>query len=138
MTPDYRALAEIRHQIRRFLAFSEEAALAAGVEPAQHQLLLTIVGLPVDVRPTIGAIAERLMIRHHSAVELVGRLVRLKLIARARSDADRREVLLRITAKGERLLKRLSVSHMSELRTMGPALVDALRTVIRRRKQGAR
>jgi O6-methylguanine-DNA--protein-cysteine methyltransferase len=63
----YRALAEFRHQIRLFLHFSEEAVRQAGIEPQQHQLLLAIKGIPVGTQPTIGRIAERLQIRHHTA-----------------------------------------------------------------------
>ncbi|MEZ0228218.1 MAG: MarR family transcriptional regulator [Planctomycetota bacterium] len=133
MPPDYQALAEVRHQIRRFLAFSERAALDAGLEPAQHQLLLAIVGLPRGTRPTIGALAERLLLKHHSAVELAGRLVRRRLVRRARSDQDGREVLLEVTAQGHRLLARLSVVHSSELRTRGPDLVKALQPLIGRK-----
>src|ERR1700692_3474102 len=71
---EYRALAEFRYQIRRFLQFSAEAARQYGLEPQQHQPLLAVKGPPDDVRPTIGELAERLQIQHHSAVELVDRL----------------------------------------------------------------
>jgi DNA-binding MarR family transcriptional regulator len=139
MIPRYDALSEIRHQIRRFLVFSERAALAAGLEPAQHQALLAIVGRPRDAKPTVGFVAQRLVVRHHTAVELVGRLARGGLVRRERSAEDRREVLLEVTAKGLRLLQKLSVVHASELRTRGPELVKSLRTVMRRRvRQGVR
>src|SRR5438477_12131136 len=97
---DYEALAELRYQIRRFLHFSEEAARAAGLEPRQHQLLLTLKGLPRDVRPRIGELAERLQIQHHSTVELVNRLASGGYVRRRREGPDRREVLLSLTAKG--------------------------------------
>src|SRR4051794_36610454 len=71
---DYQALAEFRYHIRRFIRFSESAARNAGIEPQQHQLLLAVKGLPEDVEPTIGEIANRLHVVHHSAVELVDRL----------------------------------------------------------------
>ncbi len=90
---DYEALAELRYQIRRFLSFSEQAARAAGLEPRQHQLLLGLKGLPAKARPTIGELAERLQIQHHSAVELVNRLSAAGYIRRARAGEDRREVL---------------------------------------------
>src|SRR5205085_7219553 len=115
------------------LAFSEQAALAVGLEPRQHQLLLAIVGSPARVSPTVGDVAEQLIIKHHSAVELIDRLARRGLVARLRNDDDRREVLLKVTAKGERLLRKLSVAHVAELRTRGPHLVKALRVLTRSR-----
>src|ERR1700683_5655219 len=71
---DYQSLAELRSQIRHFLYFSEQAAREAGLEPRQHQLMLTLKGLPAGTRPRIGELAERLQIQHHSTVELVNRL----------------------------------------------------------------
>jgi DNA-binding MarR family transcriptional regulator len=124
---DYEALAELRYQIRRFLSFSEQAARGAGLEPRQHQLMLALKGLPAKARPTIGELAERLQIQHHSAVELVDRLVAAGYIRRARGDEDRREVLLSLAPKGERVLRQLSLHHRTELRSAGPALVTALR-----------
>jgi len=124
---DYEALAELRYQIRRFLSFSEQAARGAGLEPRQHQLMLALKGLPANSRPTIGELAERLQIQHHSAVELVNRLVAAGHIRRTRAGEDRREVLLSLTPKGERVLRQLSLHHRTELRAAGPALVTALR-----------
>jgi len=131
---DYEALAELRYQIRRFLSFSEQAARAAGLEPRQHQLLLGLKGLPAKARPTIGELAERLQIQHHSAVELVNRLSAAGYIRRARAGEDRREVLLSLTPRGEKVLRTLSLHHRAELRSAGPALVKALR----RAMQGSR
>lgn len=128
--PDYQALADFRYEIRRFLAFSEEAARRAGLEPQQHQALLALRGLDGKERATIGALARRLMIRHHSAVELAYRLEAPGLIRRSRNDADRREVLLELTARGERLLDKLSAVHRSELRSAGHRLLRALRAVL--------
>jgi len=124
---DYESLAELRYQIRRFLSFSEQAARGAGLEPRQHQLMLGLKGLPAKARPTIGELAERLQIQHHSAVELVNRLAFAGYIRRAKGGEDRREVLLSLTPKGERVLRRLSLHHRAELRSAGPALVKALR-----------
>jgi DNA-binding MarR family transcriptional regulator len=124
---DYQSLAELRHQIRRFLHFSEKAAKTAGLEPRQHQLLLALKGLPEGVRPRIGELAERLHIQHHSAVELVNRLAGRGFVRRRRGGQDRREVLLSLTPKGERVLRELSIYHRQELRNAGPALVAALR-----------
>src|SRR5689334_5553614 len=101
-TREYRALAELRYVIRRFLNFSEAAARDAKVEPQQHQLLLALKGMPPGGRPTVGAIAERLQLRHNSAVELAQRSIERGLLERRGSQTDRREVLLRITPRGER------------------------------------
>jgi DNA-binding MarR family transcriptional regulator len=127
---DHQALAEFRYRIRRFLTFSEREARAAGIEPRQHQLLLAIKGLPEGQRPTIRTLAERLQVRHHSAVELANRLVERRLATRRRSDVDGREVLIQITAQGERLLARLSLAHRNELRSVGPDLVRALEAIV--------
>ncbi len=134
---DYKALSEFRYQIRRFLRFSEQAARQAGLEPQQHQLLLLLKGLPPEVQPRIGVIAERLQIQHHSAVELVDRLVQRGLVKRQRGGADRREVLLELTTRGERILETLSLHHREELRSAGPSLVGALQTLMRRAQHPA-
>ncbi|MFB3812879.1 MAG: MarR family winged helix-turn-helix transcriptional regulator [Terriglobales bacterium] len=133
---DYRALAEFRYQIRKFLRFSESAARTAGLEPQQHQLLLAIRGLPEGTPATIGNVADRLQIQHHSTVELVDRLVRRGLVQRKRGGEDRRQVLLQVTAKGDRLLRELSIHHEEELRTNGPALIAALRRMLTVAKKG--
>ncbi|HYL68207.1 MAG TPA: MarR family winged helix-turn-helix transcriptional regulator [Candidatus Limnocylindria bacterium] len=127
----YRALADFRYEIRRFLNFSEQAARAAGVEPQQHQALLAIKGLPLNREATVGHLAERLQIRPHTAVELAIRLERKKLIRRSRNSADRRQVFLRLTPRGERLLQNLSESHRAELSSAGPKLLCALETAVR-------
>ncbi len=127
---DYRALAAFRHEMRKFLAFSEAAARAAGVEPQQHQLLLAVRGLPPSQRPTIGTIAERLCVQHHTAVALVDKLESRGLIARERSDEDRREVLLKLSPLGEAVLESLSSLHRAQLQTAGPELIRMLRRII--------
>ena len=129
--PNYRAMAEFRYQIRRFLRFSEHAAREAGLEPQQYQLLLAIKGLPNGDKPRIGDIAERLQIQHHSTVELVDRLSKRSLVRRRRSENDRREVMLELTPKGDRLLQELAVHHRNEIREMGPELVASLKKVLR-------
>ena len=127
---DYQALAELRHQIRRFLHFSEQAARRAGLEPRQHQLMLAVKGLPDRARPRIAELAERLQLEHHSTVELANRLAKRGHIRRQAGE-DRREVLLRLTPKGEKVLRKLSLHHQDELRTRGPALIAALKRVMR-------
>src|SRR5580692_1964722 len=124
---DFESLAELRYQIRRFLHFSEQASRDAGLEPRQHQLMLTLKGLPTGTRPRIGELAERLQIQHHSTVELANRLAAGGYVRRHRGGEDRREVLLSLTPKGEKILRELSLHHKNELRTQGPALVSALK-----------
>lgn len=135
---DYESLAELRYQIRRFIGFSEQASRMAGLEPQQHQLMLSLKGLPRNVRPRIGELAERLQIRHHSAVELVNRLSVGGYVRRHRGGEDSRVVLLSLTAKGEQVLKKLSLQHRAELRTRGPVLLAALRRVLHTRKSATR
>jgi len=133
---DYESLAELRYQIRRFLRFSEEASSMAGLEPHQHQLMLALKGLPKNVRPRIGELAERLQIRHHSTVELVNRLSAGGYVRRHRGGEDGREVLLSLTPKGEEVLRELSLHHRAELRMRGPDLIAAMRRVLRSNNNG--
>jgi len=135
---DYRALADFRYEIRRFLNFSEGVARAAGIEPQQHQALLAIKGRQPGFETTVGVLAERLQIRHHSAVELSRRLEANGWLRRSRNGADRRAVQLRLTPRGERLLAKLSLSHRNELRTAEPRLIQALLLAIARRKNPRR
>ncbi len=128
---DYQALAEFRYQIRRFVHFSEKAARLAGIEPQHHQLMLAIKGKPDGEEPRIAYLAERLQIEHHSAGELVDRLVRKGLIARSRSQQDRREVHVELTARGARILAELTMDTRAELRSAAPALVATLRKLTR-------
>lgn len=131
---DYRALAEFRYRIRRFLHFSREAARLAGIEPQHHQLMLAIKGKPEGAEPRIAYLAERLQIRHHSAVELVDRMAQKGLVTRSRGDEDHREVYVHLTAHGERVLEELTLHTRSELRSAAPALVVTLRSVTAREK----
>jgi DNA-binding MarR family transcriptional regulator len=126
---DYQALAEFRYQIRKFLRFSEKAVQSAGLERGQYQLMLTIKGIPEGVRPRIRELANRLQIQHHSAVELINRLERGGYVRRERAQDDRREVLLALTPKGERVLGELALHHHDELRSAAPSLVASLRRV---------
>jgi DNA-binding MarR family transcriptional regulator len=135
---DYRALAEFRFQIRRFLGFSERAARDSGLEPRQHQLLLALKGLPDRTEPTIGELARRLQVEHHSAVEMVDRLERRRLVSRLRDETDRRRVLVRLTTRSDALLGVLSLSHRQELRAAAPALVQVLSRVIDGRRGPAK
>ncbi|MDE2515040.1 MAG: MarR family transcriptional regulator [Rhodospirillales bacterium] len=118
---DYRQLAAFRHALRRFLAFSEQAAEAAGLTPQQHQALLAIKGME-DGPPTIGALAEQLCIRPHSAVGLIDRLAARDLVTRAEDRADRRQVHVALTAAAEAMLEVLSAAHRAELERIAPTL----------------
>jgi DNA-binding MarR family transcriptional regulator len=124
---DYQSLAEFRYQIRRFQHFSEDAARLAGIEPQHHQLMLAIKGKPAGEEARIAYLAERLQIQHHSAGELVDRLVNKGLIARTRSSEDRREVFVKLTARGEHVLNELTLHTSAELRSAAPSLVAILR-----------
>jgi DNA-binding MarR family transcriptional regulator len=128
---DYQALAEFRYQIRHFLHFSEQAVKQAGLERGQYQLMLAIKGMPAGVRPRISELANRMQIRHHSTVELVNRLEAGGFVHRTRAEDDRREVLLALTPKGEKVLSELALHHHEELRSAGPELVAALRRIMR-------
>jgi DNA-binding MarR family transcriptional regulator len=132
---DYQALAEFRHQIRKFLRFSEQAVRGAGMEPGQYQLMLAIKGMPEKLRPRIRELANRMHIQHHSAVELVNRLEARGYVRRERAQDDRREVLLALTPKGERVLGELALHHHEELRTAAPGLVAALRRLMPRARK---
>ena len=126
---DYQALAAFRYQLRRFLRFSEQTARVAGLEPQQHQLLLVIRGMPAEKKPSVGELAERLQLQHHSTVELIDRTVERGLLERRRDTNDQRRVLIHLTRQGNNVLEQLSVLHRTELRSTGPALVQALQTL---------
>jgi DNA-binding MarR family transcriptional regulator len=127
----YRDLAEFRRQIRRFLHFSEATAKKHGIEAQQHQLLLAVHGLPEGVKPTIGEIASRLFIQHHSAVELVNRLEKTGAIARHPGTQDKREVWILLTPAGQAILRKLALAHRTELERSGPELASALNSTLR-------
>ncbi len=135
---DYQALAEFRYQIRKFLRFSEHAVQAAGLERGQYQLMLAIKGMPEGVRPRIRELANRMQIQHHSTVELINRLESGGYVRRERAQEDRREVLLVLTPKGERVLGELALHHHDELRSAAPVLVTALRRLMQGEKDSGR
>jgi len=127
----YQALSEFRYQIRKFLYFSENAARAAGLEPQHHQLLLAVKGFAGEGDgPTIGYLAERLKLRHHTAVELVDRMEERLMVYRRVAQEDRRRVIVGLTKNGEGLLNKLSNEHVTEIQQMGPELIRALERVI--------
>jgi DNA-binding MarR family transcriptional regulator len=127
---DYHALAEFRYQICRFLRFSEQAARAEGLEAQQHQYMLVVQAVSQEEAPTIGQVAERLLIHHHSAVGLADRLEERGYLERIRGAGDRRQVRVRLTPQGAAILKRLSALHRRELHQSGPELVAALQALL--------
>ncbi len=127
---DYQALAEFRYQIRRFLHFSEQAAREVGLGPQQHQLLLALKGLPEGRKATVGELAERLRIQHHSAGELIDRMIERDLVRRNRDEEDQRCVIIKLTDEGEEVLCKLSLLHCTELQTTGPSLVQTLHRLL--------
>lgn len=118
----YELLSALRRALRRFQRFSHDAALAAGLTPQQHQALLAIKGSPGRDYLTVGELAEHLHLRHHSAVGLVDRLARRRLVRRSISRADRRRVEVRVTRAGEAAIEGLSAAHLRELRQLGPGI----------------
>ncbi|HSD84759.1 MAG TPA: MarR family transcriptional regulator [Anaerolineae bacterium] len=123
---DYETLAAFRYAVRQFLHFSEEAAEAVGLTPQQHQALLTIRGFPGREQVTIRELAERLQIRHHSAVGLVNRLAKQRLVVREAAENDRRQVLITLTSRGLDMLEQLAAVHRAELRRIGPQISQLL------------
>ena len=126
---DYRALAQFRFELRKFLAFSEAQAEAAGILPQQYQAMVAIKGFSLDETLTIGDLAERLCIRPHSCVELVDRMSALDLVERFQDIQDRRRVRIKLTTRGEAELASLAVVHVHSLRRIGPTLIKNLRNL---------
>ena len=124
-----RTLAEFRYELRRFLLFSESAALEAGLQPQQHQLLLQVAGAPENTAVTISYAAERLGLKHNSAVDLVDRSEREGLLERNTDTDDRRRAILRVTRKGRLVLGRLAGGHAKELNELAPRLTRALKHI---------
>lgn len=127
VTPsEYEILADLRYYWRKFLRFSEEAAQRAGIMPQQHQALLAIKGFPGNDGITVGELAERLQVRHHSAVGLVDRLVRKGFVVRKQTGTDRRQVQLALTARGDKTLESLSAANKEQLRRIAPHIESLL------------
>lgn len=122
---DYSTLAGFRHELRCFLRFSEQAAASVGLMPQQHQALLSIRGSGGQAL-TMSGLADHLLLKHHSASELVSRLVALGLVQRAADPSDRRIVMVTLTAKAEEVLAALSAAHRAELRRIRPLLTGLL------------
>jgi DNA-binding MarR family transcriptional regulator len=123
---EFRALAELRYQIRSFVQQGDMAAREAGLEPQQYLLLLAIRGLPLGKESTIRVLAERLSLQHHSAVELVNRMELHGYVRRLRSKRDRRNVMVYLQPRGEKLLEQVARKRLVELRANGRALVEVI------------
>ena len=121
---DYEALSEFRYQIRCFLEFSQNAATAVGLVPQQHQALLAIRGYPGGAPVAIGDLAERLRVKHHTAVGLIDRLVSAQLVERVVDPADHRRIFLKLTRRAEKYLADLSAAHLGELSRIEPLLTQ--------------
>ena len=134
----FQAMAEIRYQIRRFLRFSETVARQAGIEPQQHQLLLAVKGLPDGVSPTIGVLAERMQLQHHSTGGLVDRLVERGFLVRLRATNDKRQVLVKLTHDGENFLQKLALPHLHEIQSIGPRCVTVMQSLIEKHDRFSR
>jgi DNA-binding MarR family transcriptional regulator len=130
---EYRALAELRHRIRRFLQEGDDAARQVGLEPQQYLLLLATRGLPEGQAATILTLAERLSLRHHSTVELVDRMETRGYVRRTRGREDRRQVLVLLQPRGEKLLEQVVGQRIIELRSNGRTLVHAISALLESR-----
>lgn len=135
---EYRALAELRYRIRLFLREGDATALAEGLEPQQYQMLLAIRGLRDGETATVGTLAERLAIKHHSAVELIDRLERHGFVKRLRDKDDRRQVHVVLLPRGEKALAGVVKERISELRATGSALVGAIRTLLKKNQRNGK
>jgi DNA-binding MarR family transcriptional regulator len=124
-TVDYASLLAFRTGLRRFLHWSEEQAREAGLTPAQHQLLLAVKGHPGN-QPAVGDLADYLMLRHHSTVELIDRAEAGGLVERWRDPDDARVIRIRLTATAESRLNQLSTAHLAELRRLAPILAHLI------------
>jgi DNA-binding MarR family transcriptional regulator len=124
---DFRALAQFRYALRVFQRFSEDAARAAGVTPAQHQLMLAVKGWPDVAAPSVSDLADRLQLRNHSTVELLRRAEQAGLVSIRVDDCDHRRQLVGLTGEGEQVLASLSELHRAELRRFRAEMNDVLR-----------
>lgn len=123
---DYESLADFRYELRRFQAFSHQAAKDAGLTGQQHQALLAIRGGNLI---TVGDLAKNLLVAHNTAAELTDRMIGRGLLKREADSADRRRVLLTLTDNGERKLRALSKVHLQEIQTVAPALLRFCRSL---------
>lgn len=119
---DFQHVLAFRVSLRRFQHWSEKQARAAGLTHVQHQLLVAIKGHPGDLPPTVGDLAAYLLLRHHSAVELVDRAEGAGLVRRSPDPQDARIVRVKLTRKGDQLVIELTKAHLAELRKLAAVL----------------
>lgn len=133
---DFQALAEFRYLMRGYLNGTDQECRRVGLEPLHYYVLLQLVGLPSNEPPTIGFVAKRLFLRHHSAVELIDRMEARKLVRRVRAGADRRVVEVHVTPRAKERMRRLVKYRIQELGTLGPAFARAIEACFRRSRSG--
>ena len=130
-TAEYQALAELRYRIRKFLREGDTVASETGLEPQQYLLLLMIKGIPNGQEATVSNLAERLVLKHHSVVELIDRMEAHGYVRRSRSREDRRSVLVSLLPRGEKLLEQVAQHRVGELRASGAALANAIAALLK-------
>ncbi len=135
---EYRALAELRYRIRHFIQEGDAAAQRSDLEPQQYLMLLAIRGLPQGAVATISTLAERMALKHHSAVELIDRLESHGLVRRSRGEGDKRQVRVSLRAQGSKLLDRVARERLSELKASGAALADAITALVQHKHPSKR
>jgi len=135
---EYRALAELRYRIRHFIQEGDAAAQRSNLEPQQYLMLLAIRGLPQGAVATIRTLAERMALKHHSAVGLIDRLESHGLVRRSPGEGDKREVRVSLLPQGSKLLDRVASERLSELRASGAALADAITALVERKQPSRR
>ena len=128
---EYQALAELRYRIRKFMREGDTVATETGLEPQQYLLLLMIRGIPDGQEATVSNLAERLVLKHHSAVELIDRMEVHGYVRRSRSREDRRSVLVSLLPRGEKLLEQVAQHRIGELRATGAALANAIAALLK-------
>lgn len=128
-TADYQALGAFRLALRRFLAFSEAGARALGLTPQQHQALLAVRAHAGPTAMSVGELADSLLIKNHSALGLVDRLVERGLLARAPAPHDRRRVALTLTEAGAQVLETISRNNLGQLKSTVPVFTDLLQAL---------
>jgi DNA-binding MarR family transcriptional regulator len=124
---DYQALAHFRYAMRKFLSFSRRALKTeAQLTPEQYEALLALKAFSLESGLTIGQLSERLQVKHHTAVSLVNRMEESGLVRREPNEEDRRQVFVRMTPTGSRILGQVAVLHRQEMRLRSPEMIDAL------------
>jgi DNA-binding MarR family transcriptional regulator len=135
---EYQALAELRYRLRKFVGEGDAVARAAGLEPQQYLLLLALRGLPAGAEATISTLADRLALKHHSAVELIDRMESHGYVRRNRSRDDRRRVLVMLLPRGEKLLEQVARHRIEELRSTGATLVNTISALLENGRSSGR